>query len=122
MVASAVRAMVLPKPLMKVLRSRSRPAALRVADVARGDCNLRIDTLLADFHAISAEPCVVQQRADIAVAKDKPGMQWWMIKDRPVFAEILEVGEWIVQVLGDVEEKFLTFSGVEHIPSCGEMT
>jgi hypothetical protein len=42
--------------------------------------------------------------------------------DHPVFSEILEVGEWIVQLLGDVEEKFLAFSGIGHILSCGEMT
>src|SRR6266850_4276731 len=79
----------------------------------------RIDEV---FHAISAEPCVVKQRADIVVAKNKPGVQQWIIENGTLFSEILEGGEWIVQLLGDVEEEFLAFSGVGHIPSCGEMT
>jgi hypothetical protein len=98
-------------PALEGWRQRSQPIAH-----IRGS---RIDEA---FHAISAEPCVVKQRADIVVAKNNPGLQRWIIKDGPLFSEILEVGEWIVQLLRNVEEKFLAFSEVGHIPSCGEMT
>jgi hypothetical protein len=45
--ARTVMAMALAKPLMKVRRSSSRLAALGVAGVERGSCNLCIDPLFS---------------------------------------------------------------------------
>lgn len=63
------------------------------------------------FHAISAEPRVMKQHSDIRVAKNEPCLQRWIIiGDGPMFAEILDVRKWIVQLFWDVEEKCLAFS------------